>query len=145
MVKITLTDLIGSNTYELMVPKGTPIMYIDKLRSSVGINCIPNNDNALEVNGVDTTQLLSHLMAFSYQNTDTFVFEMPFEVDASHMGSIMAFAGTQVLAFGMASTSPYINNILSEQLSISLDADNKTFTITAQNVVTGVMTILIGI
>ena len=145
MVKITLTDLIGSNTYELMVPKGTPIMYIDKLRSSVGINCIPNNDNALEVNGVDTTQLLSHLMAFSYQNTDTFVFEMPFEVDASHMGSIMAFAGTQVLAFGMASTSPYINNILSEPLSISLDADNKTFTITAQNVVTGVMTILIGI
>ena len=145
MVKITLTDLIGSNTYELMVPKGTPIMYIDEFRSSIGINCIPNNDDAFEVNGVNATPLLSHLLAFTFLNTDTFVFELPFEVDASHEGSIMAFAGSGVLAFGTASASPFISNILSNPLSISLAADNKTFTITAQTVVSGIMTILIGI
>ena len=51
---ITLTDRFGgTTTYNVSVARGMPIIYFDRVRESVGVNCFPQNNNSLEVNGYD--------------------------------------------------------------------------------------------
>lgn len=52
-VQVLLTDLFGSTTYNLTLDKGMPIIFFDRLQRSVGINCFPNTDSILAVNGVE--------------------------------------------------------------------------------------------
>lgn len=55
-VSITITDNLGGTvTYNVILPRGMPIIYFDRLKSSVGINCFPQNEKSLEVNGYDLT------------------------------------------------------------------------------------------
>lgn len=51
-VQVRVTDLLGSTTYNITVPRGMPIIFFDRLLSSVGFNCFPQNENSVEVNGV---------------------------------------------------------------------------------------------
>lgn len=51
--QILLTDLFGSTTYNLTLPKGMPIMYIDRQKNSVGFNCFPVNEQSAEFSGYD--------------------------------------------------------------------------------------------
>lgn len=57
-VKIILTDILGSTTYNLILGKGVPIMYWDTILSSVGMNCFPNNKESLELNGINVTPVI---------------------------------------------------------------------------------------
>ena len=51
-VVVTLTDSLGgTSSYSLWISRGMPIIYFDRLKSSVGINCCPQKQNSLEVNG----------------------------------------------------------------------------------------------
>lgn len=51
-VKIITTDALGTSVnYVLFVDKGIPLFYVDKDKNSIGINCFPENDNSLEVDG----------------------------------------------------------------------------------------------
>lgn len=51
-VKVITTDSLGTSVnYVLFVDKGIPIIFFDKDKNSVGINCFPVNDESLEVNG----------------------------------------------------------------------------------------------
>lgn len=51
-VKIVITDALGSSVnYVLFVDKGIPLFFVDKDKNSIGINCFPENDESLEVNG----------------------------------------------------------------------------------------------
>ena len=53
-VAITLTDSLGgTTTYTAYISRGMPIIYFDRLKSSVGINCFPKEEQSLEVNGVN--------------------------------------------------------------------------------------------
>lgn len=53
-VVVTLTDSLGGTTsYNLWISRGMPIIYFDRLKSSVGINCFPQDEQSLEVNGVN--------------------------------------------------------------------------------------------
>ena len=55
-VVVTLTDSLGGTTsYSLWISRGMPIIYFDRLKSSVGINCFPQKEKSLEVNGYDLT------------------------------------------------------------------------------------------
>ena len=51
-IRVIVSDLIGSTTYNLFVNKGIPIVYFDRSLSSMGVNCFPKYNNSLEVNGV---------------------------------------------------------------------------------------------
>lgn len=51
-IRVIVSDLIGSTTYNLFIDKGIPIIYFDRLLSSMGVNCFPKYDNSFEVNGV---------------------------------------------------------------------------------------------
>ena len=52
-VKVILTDKIGTTTYNLFLYKGIPLMFWDRLLSSIGINCFPSNQYSLFLNGTD--------------------------------------------------------------------------------------------
>lgn len=53
-IAVTLTDSLGgTTTYNLMLSRGMPIAFFDRIRSSVGVNCFPKDNKSLEVNGVN--------------------------------------------------------------------------------------------
>ena len=55
-VQVLVQDLIGSTTYNLTIDRGIPIVFFDRKRRSVGINCFPENDTSVEVNGMNITE-----------------------------------------------------------------------------------------
>lgn len=68
-VVVTLVDSFGGEaTYNLWLSRGIPIIYFDRLKSSVGVNCFPQNEKSLEVGGVN---ILPGIMTRSLSNTIT--------------------------------------------------------------------------
>lgn len=51
-VQVEVSDRIGKTTYNLILPKGIPVAYVDIKKNSFGVNCFPKHDKSLEVNGV---------------------------------------------------------------------------------------------
>lgn len=51
-VQVNVADKLGNTTYNLILPKGIPIAYVDIKKYSFGVNCFPKHDNSFEVNGV---------------------------------------------------------------------------------------------
>lgn len=50
-IRATCTDKFGSYTVEFKIPRGTPILFVDTKKLSVGVNCFPSNDESFEVEG----------------------------------------------------------------------------------------------
>lgn len=50
--KIILKDKFGTTTYNVVLPKGRFILFVDTKKLSVGINCFPSGTETLEVNGM---------------------------------------------------------------------------------------------
>lgn len=69
-VQVLLEDELGSTTYNLSVARGTPIVFFDRKRESVGINCFPQNDSSFEVNG-KTLLDLTHPIGSVYLSIDS--------------------------------------------------------------------------
>lgn len=62
-VQVTVTDKLGGTvTYNLTLSRGMPIIFFDRVKSSVGVNSLPVNEKSLEVNGVD---IMKELFYFS--------------------------------------------------------------------------------
>ena len=56
-IAITLVDRFGgTTTYNVGISRGMPIIYFDRLKSSVGINCFPQDDESLEVDGFNVAR-----------------------------------------------------------------------------------------
>lgn len=51
-VQVNVADKLGNTTYNLILPKGIPVAYVDIQKNSFGVNCFPKHDKSLEVNGV---------------------------------------------------------------------------------------------
>ena len=54
-IRVILTDRLGSTTYNISLDRGIPIVYFDRKRRSVGVNCFPENNNSIETGGVVKT------------------------------------------------------------------------------------------
>lgn len=50
-VQVLVQDLLGQTTYNLTLDRGIPIIYFDRLKRSMGINCFPEYSTSLELNG----------------------------------------------------------------------------------------------
>ena len=71
-VKVIITDLLGSTTYNLIVNKGTPIIYFDRKLFSVGVNCLPVNEYSIESSALpidDVIYIGSQVLYDNYQMT----------------------------------------------------------------------------
>ena len=55
-IQLQVSDKLGTTTYNLILGKGAPILFIDTKRLSVGINCFPGSDNSLALNGLDVLE-----------------------------------------------------------------------------------------
>lgn len=51
-LKIIVSDRLASTTYNIIVQKGMPIVYYDRLKSSTGFNCFPAKENSVESQGL---------------------------------------------------------------------------------------------
>lgn len=49
--QFVVADKFGSTTYNLTIAKGTPIMFFDNEKLSVGVNCFPAKNESFEING----------------------------------------------------------------------------------------------
>jgi len=56
-VQIVITDRLGSTTYNAIVNRGTPIIYFDRVKNSVGIEGFPNDNRQLKVEGIIEGQI----------------------------------------------------------------------------------------
>ena len=50
-VQVLVQDLLGQTTYNLTLDRGIPIVYFDRLKRSVGVNCFPELNTSIELNG----------------------------------------------------------------------------------------------
>lgn len=146
-IKVEIADAFQTTTYLLNIDKGIPIFFADRLRRSVGINCFPDEDNILAVDGMNATAILGNnekALTATFINTDTFVIELPFEVDANNRASGVLFAPGALMLLDLSS-SPAVTNVTGPAATITLDADDKTFTITAGSTIQGVTTVSVGL
>lgn len=51
--QIIIKDKFGTTTYNVILPKGKFILFVDTKKLSVGINCFPTQSESLEVNGIE--------------------------------------------------------------------------------------------
>ena len=65
-VKVEVTDKLTTTTYVLYVDKGQPIIFFDRLKTSVGVNCFPQDSESLEVNGVNILDALFYKAGDTY-------------------------------------------------------------------------------
>lgn len=72
-LKVTVADALGSTIYNLVIGRGLPIWFVDRLLSSVGINCFPEQENSLEVNGlrIDDKIYIGSQSIYDYYETST--------------------------------------------------------------------------
>ena len=49
--QVVIADKFGTTTYNLILPKGQPILFIDTKKLSVGVNTFPTVEEGLEING----------------------------------------------------------------------------------------------
>lgn len=49
--EVVVTDKFGNTNYSFVIAKGTPIMFFDNEKLSVGVNCFPAKDESFEING----------------------------------------------------------------------------------------------
>ena len=70
-LKVIVADSLGSTTYNLIIGRGLPIWFIDRILNSVGINCFPLQENSLEVNGlrVDDKIYIGSQSLYDYYET----------------------------------------------------------------------------
>lgn len=70
-LQITVADLLGSTIYNLVIGRGLPIWFIDRVLNSVGINCFPLQEDSLEVNGlrVDDKIYIGSQSIYDYYET----------------------------------------------------------------------------
>lgn len=70
-LKIIVADSLGSTIYNLVIGRGLPIWFLDRVLSSVGINCFPLQEGSLEVNGlrVDDKIYIGSQSIYDYYET----------------------------------------------------------------------------
>lgn len=66
-LKVIVTDRLGNNPYLISIDKGIPIIFFDKDTRSVGINCFPEDDESLEVLGINILKELFYYSGDTYQ------------------------------------------------------------------------------
>ena len=69
-IEVTVTDVFTTTTYNLFLSRGMPIIYFDRIKSSVGINCFPQDNDSFEVDGLKIWQI-SYPVNSVYMSVDS--------------------------------------------------------------------------
>lgn len=120
-IQVLLTDKFGTTTYNLTLSRGMPIVYFDRLKSSTGFNCFPQDEDSVEVSGFNITpsvmtRSLSAAITDLAVNTYTII---PFDLSNS-TGSKLTATNDGGIQIGAG-----VNKILVSAL-LSYDTTNAT-------------------
>lgn len=61
-LQTVITDLYSTVTYNMVVSRGMPIVYFDRLKNSTGFNCFPIDEDSVEINNVPVNR---NIMTYS--------------------------------------------------------------------------------
>lgn len=104
-VQVLLTDALGSTTYNLILGKGMPIVFFDRLNRSMGVNCFPSTTETLELNGyevalkkdVEKNILTAYLTSdFTIANTNT-VYDLSTMAVSESVGSKLSLVNNKIV------------------------------------------------
>ena len=59
-IQVKVQDSLGTTTYNLSVGIGIPIMFVDKVKRSLGINCFPSEDNSIEIDDINLVNTFTY-------------------------------------------------------------------------------------
>lgn len=119
-VQVLVQDLFGSTTYDLTLDKGMPIIYFDRIKRSVGINCFPQNNESLEIDGKKV--LIPYLL---YDNSNGSNATITLDDNVSNYSFLEIFYGWGF--YGHASTKYDTSSSDGIDLSLSLFNNNRLY------------------
>ena len=132
LVKVNLADRFGSTSYTLKVGIGIPLVFFDRLRRSLGVNCLPDQDNsimslglAIDNNIAVGSQELFSAHSMSAQGNDTLLAVEGLDMISGLFEGITIPAGyqrgyritAQVSTSSSNKASVKLNNIQSNEIS----------------------------
>lgn len=102
-LKVIVADSLGSTTYNLIIGRGLPIWFVDRVKNSIGINCFPQYSDSLEVNGVDffnfhsgDTETISGLVTSGLITTNATKLRFSIPLKKSYAGLTVSFTSLQI-------------------------------------------------
>ena len=64
-IQVKVEDAFDSSTYDTSIGIGIPIIFFDRLKRSFGLNCFPQNNDSVEINGVDLFNYIDEFHEYS--------------------------------------------------------------------------------
>lgn len=122
-VQVLVSDLLGSTTYNYSIGIGIPILYIDRNKRSVGIECFPKNENTIEVFGGDLLNILG-IKQDTWSSSDSYSKR---DIVAYNRTLYENLTGNNNTSPDTDSTNWQETSILSNLLGISKSSDYITF------------------
>ena len=102
-LQVIVADSLGSTTYNLIIERGLPILFVDRVKNSIGINCFPQYSDSLEVNGVDffnfhsgDTETISGLVTSGLITTNATKLRFSIPLKKSYAGLTVSFTSLQI-------------------------------------------------
>ena len=121
-VQVVLTDAFGATTtYNDSLSRGMPILYIDRILSSIGFNCFPKDEKSVEVNGVNVERNVA-TATLSAQITDLYTSAYTMlELDLPNVaGSKLSVNNYGEIVIGSGVTKVLVSGIIAfEQIAVA--------------------------
>jgi len=118
-VRVIAADLLGSTTYIIAVSVGTPLVFYDRYKRSIGVNCFPKYENSLEVNGDDpfnyhegdTVEFTDYTLSGIALSTTAIAFTIPLDKNIGENDISFSALALSVRSAGQAADYPnFLNN-----------------------------------
>ena len=110
-IKFKITDLFGTTYYNIVLAKGMPIMFIDRRKNALGINCFPQDEKSFEINGSENTRYcgkatastisVSTISNFQTVDFDTYDLKSTKTIEANYGNLKILKAGTYKITFNV--------------------------------------------
>ena len=109
-VQVRVSDRIGSATYNLPLGKGIPILFIDRLLRSLGIDCFPTIPSSLEINGSEAiTRKTQYNYSLNETIIGTWIDGKPLYQKTVYIPSLPSSAGQQTYSTGVTNMKQCVN------------------------------------
>lgn len=110
-IKVVVADRLGSTTYTQVLGKGIPIMFIDRNKRSIGINCLPSGSDDVFINEALLVESGSNANGSYMKFYNGFMICMINEMEIartgnSTLGGASVNYGTATWTFPVAFTTP---------------------------------------
>lgn len=132
-VKVNVSDLLSSTSYTVSIGEGTPLIFFDRLKKSVGVKCFPKYSESLEAYGEDIANYrpsesltLNGVITSGYINsTDSLLFSVPVRKSLSKISvSVSSLSLTIRDPQGTVTTYSEVVGVSGFIVSTSIASDN---------------------